>query len=164
MDNQLLENDIDEEEEEYINTLEYEQSKNMIKKHYKFITYKTIKNLKKNTFIKQIYEYKNYDTYLNIEKYLSNKMQKNLIIEINEYLDCKEKIRMILLPEFIFKNQLSPFKDDNILLNINDKDKKDITEDDIKYINNLLLKRIIFNLYMYKFYKRIYNIKKKFYI
>lgn len=160
----LDDEDEDDEQPDYVNTLEYEVSIRMIEKHNRFITYKTIKNMKMNTFIKYIYKNKQYDKYLNIDELLSKTLKNNILIEINEYLDCKSKIKFILLPEFIFNKNNSPFENNDKLIKINDKSKPNINKDEINFIDDLVLKRIIFNLYMYKFNKRNNIIKKNFFI
>ena len=148
--------DSDEEEPEYVNTFEYIQSLKVLSNHNRFITLKTIKSINYKSFIKYIYKDKYneeelFDKYLNINKILSNKLQNTIITEINIFLDCKDKIHLILLPEFIFKKYNSPFERDNKILKLNNTFKDKITKEDIKYIDKLVLKRIIFNLYMYKF-------------
>lgn len=145
----------DEEEPEYVNTFEYIQSIRSLSNHNRYITLKTIKTINFKTFIKYFYKSKNneelFDEYLNIDKILSKSLQNNIISEVNAFLDYKDKIKLILLPEFIFKKYNSPFENNKKLLKLSKTFKDKITKEDLTFINNLVLKRIIFNLYMYKF-------------
>lgn len=149
-----------EEDPEYYDTLEYDTSLKILERHNRFITFKKISSINKELFIKEIYENKKIKKYLEIDKLLSKNMKKNIIIEINEYLDYKEKIKLILLPEFIFKENNSPFENDKKLLEINKKSKYEFNEEDKKYIDLIILQRIIFNLYMFKLSQRMKNINK----
>ena len=148
--------DSEEEEPEYINTFEYIQTLRILLNHNRFITLKQVNEIDYKLFIKYFYkeEYNEeelFDKYLNINEILSKKLQKNIISEINAFLDYKDKIHLILLPEFIFKKYNSPFEKNKKLKKLNNMFKSEFTKNDFYYIDKLVLKRVIFNLYMYKF-------------
>lgn len=165
----IFEDSEEENEPEYVNTFEYIQTMRILSKHNRFITFKIINEIDYKLFIKYFYkeeydEEELFDKYLNVNDILSKKLQKNIISEINAFLDYKDKIHLILLPEFIFKKYNSPFEKDKRLKKLNNMFKSEFTKDDFYYIDKLVLKRVIFNLYMYKFNLIKYKNNKPFVI